>query len=98
MLRLLNSWEEGARALETRLDSSYHALISVYAVLLGNSLKLLYIVQGVKGRVGYTDMIISLFARGAMVARQVLTLKIEVRVLAGEPSSPSCGFFSTLPN
>ena len=25
------------------------------------------------------------FARGAMVARQVLTLKIEVRVLAGEP-------------
>jgi len=26
-----------------------------------------------------------LFARGAMVARQVLTLKIEVRVLAGEP-------------
>lgn len=28
-----------------------------------------------------------LFARGAMVARQVLTLKIEVRVLAGEPHS-----------
>lgn len=27
----------------------------------------------------------SLFARGAMAARQVLTLKIEVRVLAGEP-------------
>jgi hypothetical protein len=27
-----------------------------------------------------------LFARGAMAARQVLTLKIEVRVLAGEPS------------
>lgn len=27
-----------------------------------------------------------LFARGAMVARQVLTLKIEVRVLAGEPT------------
>ena len=26
-----------------------------------------------------------IFARGAMVARQVLTLKIEVRVLAGEP-------------
>ncbi len=25
------------------------------------------------------------FARGAMAARQVLTLKIEVRVLAGEP-------------
>ncbi len=28
---------------------------------------------------------LSLFARGAMAARQVLTLKIEVRVLAGEP-------------
>lgn len=33
-------------------------------------------------KVSYGDR---LFARGAMVARQVLTLKIEVRVLAGEP-------------
>ena len=31
----------------------------------------------------------ALFARGAMAARQVLTLKIEVRVLAGEPSLPT---------
>lgn len=31
------------------------------------------------------DFLSELFARGAMVARQVLTLKIEVRVLAGEP-------------
>jgi hypothetical protein len=33
----------------------------------------------------YTVSLVELFARGAMVARQVLTLKIEVRVLAGEP-------------
>ena len=39
------------------------------------------------------------FARGAMAARQVLTLKIEVRVLAGEPSfSPYCIAFRMKPS
>ena len=35
-------------------------------------------------RVAFRIQKLSVLARGAMVARQILTLKIEVRVLAGE--------------
>jgi hypothetical protein len=37
------------------------------------------------GRARVGESVKKTFARGAMAARQVLTLKIEVRVLAGEP-------------